>query len=177
MKKIDVEVEQVRQNGLTNVTIPLSALFTNCTCISNNIKEPASTLEEVIIIISLDKPLLSDRQRELLNPMVLTVGSASEMPDNTMSFCELKNKYSISYKVFFCSNLKTCLIRPNVYTFRKPTRQTSCKSLAILALVHVNLRNEVGALSLTNCTMGFELATFSYGKQCLNSSSTSVAHI
>ena len=97
MKKIDVEAERIRQNGLTNVTIPLSALFTNCTCISNNIKEAVSTLEEVIIIISLDKPLLSNRQRELLNPLVLTVGSASEMPDNTLSFNELKNKYSISF--------------------------------------------------------------------------------
>lgn len=89
VKKLDAEAEKVKQNGLASISIPLSSLFTNCTSISNNIKESVSTLEEVILIITLDRPLLSDGQREVLNPMVLTVDSAAQMPDNKMSFDEL----------------------------------------------------------------------------------------
>jgi len=92
VKKLDAEAEKVKQNGLASISIPLSSLFTNCTSISNNIKESVSTLEEVILIITLDRPLLSDRQREVLNPMVLTVGSAAQMPDNNMSFNDLAER-------------------------------------------------------------------------------------
>ena len=93
IKKVDAEAEKVRYNGLAAVAIPLSALFTNCTCISNSLKGSRSTLEEVIIILTLDKPLLSEHQKHVLNPMILTVGSATQMPDNLMSFEELRKRF------------------------------------------------------------------------------------
>jgi len=51
--------------------------------------EPVSSLDEVIVILTLDKPLLSEYQRYKLNPMVLSVKSASEMPIN---YADLKLK-------------------------------------------------------------------------------------
>ena len=92
-KKRNDEAEKIQQNGLASISIPLSSLFTNSTIVSNNLGSSISSLEEVIVILTLDHPLLSDRQRQVLNPMVLTVGSATQMPDNGMSFKEMKTRY------------------------------------------------------------------------------------
>ena len=84
--------QELNQNGLACISVPLSSLFTNCLSISNALKEPVSSLEEVIVILTLDKPLLSEYQRFRLNPMVLTVKSANEMPNNGMDYNELKKR-------------------------------------------------------------------------------------
>ena len=82
----------INQNGQACITVPLSALFTNCLSISNTLEESVSTLDEVIVILSLDQPLLSNFQRFKLNPMVLTVRSAHQMPQNGLSYEQLKAK-------------------------------------------------------------------------------------
>lgn len=84
---------EINQNGIASISIPMSSLFTNCISVSNTLNEAVSSLDEVVVIITLDKPLLSDYQRHKLNPMVLTVHSASPMPQNGMSFEEMKTKY------------------------------------------------------------------------------------
>lgn len=85
----------MRQSGLACVTVPLSGLFTNSTLVSGKLKHPVGTLEDVVVIITLDKPLLSEHQRQMLNPMILTVASAIDMPDNILSFEELKKRHVI----------------------------------------------------------------------------------
>jgi len=89
--------DHINQNGLACIAVPLSSLFTNCLSISNTLEEPISSLEEVIVILSLDKPLLSDYQRFKLNPMVLTVKSANLMPKNGLGYDELRHQCHPAY--------------------------------------------------------------------------------
>jgi len=96
----------INQNGQACIAVPLSALFTNCLSISNTLEESVSTLDEVIVILSLDHPLLSDFQRFKLNPMVLTVRSAHHMPQNGLSYEQLKAKCHPPYVkyTFYCAS-------------------------------------------------------------------------
>lgn len=105
LRKLDSEAQRIQQHGVASLSIPMSALFTNCVSISNNIKESVNSLEEVIVILTLDKPLLSERQRQVLNPMVLTVCAANQMPDDIFSSEELKLRCLppfVKYKFYQC---------------------------------------------------------------------------
>ncbi|XP_047133275.1 uncharacterized protein FLJ43738 isoform X1 [Hydra vulgaris] len=74
------------------IKIPLSDFFSGSTVKSAKLHTEHSLLTDVIIIISLDKPLLSSKQNHDLNPMVITVASATNMPDKLLSFNDLKNR-------------------------------------------------------------------------------------
>ena len=108
--------DHINQNGLACIAVPLSTLFTNCLSISNMLEEPTSTLEEVIVILSLDKSLSSDyhRYQRGLNPMILTVKSANLVPKNGLGYDEVSDLpaflpinyflHVISFPVFDKSN-------------------------------------------------------------------------
>ena len=87
------DTDKIYKDGLSSVAIPLKTLFTTCRSVSNCLKQPIGSVEDVIIILTLDKPLLSEIQGDKLNPMTLTVGSATQMPDNGMSFEDLDTRY------------------------------------------------------------------------------------
>ena len=84
-------LQKIKQNGLACISLPLSSLFTECTVISNNLKDPVSSLEEVILIVSIDHLLLSEEQRASLNPMVLTVDSARQMPGTAADHAKMQD--------------------------------------------------------------------------------------
>lgn len=86
------DTEKITQDGLGSVSVSLKTLFTNCKSISSCLKHPVGSVEEVILVITLDEPLLSEIQGDNLNPMTLTVGTATQMPNNGLSFDELSSR-------------------------------------------------------------------------------------
>ena len=49
-------------------------------------------MEELLLSVSLDNDLLSEIQKRELNPMVIKVSSASELPNKPLSYMELREK-------------------------------------------------------------------------------------
>lgn len=92
MNKDALTSEHIHKNGLSSVSVQLKRLFTTSRSVSCCMPKRMGTVEELIMILTLDSPLLSDIQADSLNPMTLTVGSAMEMPNNGMSFEELSLK-------------------------------------------------------------------------------------
>ena len=54
--------------------------------------KPAGNIEELLLSVSLDDDLLSEIQKRDLNPMVIKVVSASELPNKPLSYMELREK-------------------------------------------------------------------------------------
>ena len=52
----------------------------------------AGNIEELLLSVSLDNDLLSEIQKRELNPMVIKVSSASELPNKPLSYMELREK-------------------------------------------------------------------------------------
>ena len=50
------------------------------------------TIEELLLSVSLDNDLLSGIQKRVLNPMVIRVSSASELPCKPMTYMQLREK-------------------------------------------------------------------------------------
>ena len=88
-----VDFRSTTKTSIATIKIALSAFFSNSTVKSGKLHNQYSSLEDVVMIVSLDKPLLSKQQSQGLNPMVITVTSATDMPDNSLSFDELKKRY------------------------------------------------------------------------------------
>ena len=54
--------------------------------------KPAGNIEELLLSVSLDDELLSEIQKRQLNPMVIKVSSASELPSKPLTYMQLKEK-------------------------------------------------------------------------------------
>jgi len=58
--------------------------------VTERLEKPVNGLEDVFITVSLSGPLMSERQHRKLNPLVVKVTSATDMPEKPLSFDELR---------------------------------------------------------------------------------------
>jgi hypothetical protein len=60
--------------------------------ITNRLDSPVPGIEDMFIQLKLDTPLMSHQQKKELNPMILTVKNATNLPDSPMTYEELNQK-------------------------------------------------------------------------------------
>ena len=100
-RKAEIQAAYIRLHGLAIVPIKLSSLFTGTTFVDGRLESPAGTVEDLIITLTLDSPLLSEPQKKVLNPMVIKVSSANNMPKKPLGYDQLRVRCLppyISYK-------------------------------------------------------------------------------
>ncbi|XP_056000936.1 uncharacterized protein LOC130048351 isoform X2 [Ostrea edulis] len=84
--------EQIRKYGICMVPIRMGLFFSGMKSITNRLDSPIPGIEDMFIQLKLDTPLMSDKQKKELNPMILTVRNATNLPDSPMTYDELNQK-------------------------------------------------------------------------------------
>lgn len=102
-KELANEAEQIKKNGTSSMKIRMKILFTDYKFVTVRLDKPTQTLEDCFVTISLESNLMSDRQIDLLNPMMIKVDKIVDLPEKPLSYNELKEKCEpvyCSYKFF-----------------------------------------------------------------------------
>ena len=60
--------------------------------VTERMEKPIPTIDDLFVMVSVEGDLMSEQQKERLNPMVIRISTASNMPDRPMSFEEMKTK-------------------------------------------------------------------------------------
>ena len=60
--------------------------------VTERMEKPIPTIDDLFVMVSVEGDLMSEQQKERLNPMVIRISTASNMPDRPMSFKEMKTK-------------------------------------------------------------------------------------
>ena len=81
-----------RVHGIASIKLPLSLLFAGTKSITEKLGNKVNGIEDLMVTISLDKPLLSDEQQKDLNPMVIKLCSVNDLPNKPLSYKELDEK-------------------------------------------------------------------------------------
>ena len=70
----------------------MNLFFSGVKSNTTKLGKPVGNIEELLLSVSLDGDLLSERQKQELNPMVIKVSSASELPNKPLTYKQLKEK-------------------------------------------------------------------------------------
>ncbi|KAK6176744.1 hypothetical protein SNE40_014985 [Patella caerulea] len=84
--------EEIKKSGICNVPIQMSLLFSDMKSVTSRLKHPVAGVEDMFITVALDGPLMSEKIKHELNPMIIKIHSASDMPNTPMSFSEMRSK-------------------------------------------------------------------------------------
>ncbi|XP_063952895.1 uncharacterized protein LOC129255695 [Lytechinus pictus] len=82
----------IKKFGNACIPIRMKLLFADLKTVTNRLDSPVVGIRDVFITVSLDGPLMSPDQRLDLNPLVLKVVSALDMPDTPLSHAELERR-------------------------------------------------------------------------------------
>ncbi|XP_041347622.1 uncharacterized protein LOC121367489 isoform X2 [Gigantopelta aegis] len=95
-RKVDAEahaaVEHAKVNGVCSVPIRMAMLFSGMRCLTGRLDKPVVGIEDMFVTVSLDGPLMSDQQKQDLNPMIIKLISATGLPQTPISYEELRFK-------------------------------------------------------------------------------------
>ena len=62
--------------------------------VTERLEKPADTVPDMFVSVSVNKPIMSDEQKKTLNPLVIKVHSATNMPHTPLSYDELRLRYT-----------------------------------------------------------------------------------
>lgn len=79
-------------HGTATLCVKMYTFFSGVKSNTTKLGKPAGNIEELLLSVSLDDDLLSETQKRELNPMVIRVSSASELPNKPLSYMQLKEK-------------------------------------------------------------------------------------
>ena len=81
-----------RIHGTATVCVKMYTFFSGLKSNTTKLDKPAGNIEELLLSVSLDNELLSEIQKRELNPMVIRVSSASELPNKPLTYKQLNEK-------------------------------------------------------------------------------------
>ena len=64
--------------------------------VTSRLDKPIAGVEDVFLGVSVNLPLLSPTQKEELNPMIIQVKNATNLPSSPLSYADLRLKYVFS---------------------------------------------------------------------------------
>jgi hypothetical protein len=73
--------------------------------ITNRLDTPVPGLEDMFVTLQLNKPLLNEKQKQELNPMIINIHSVTNMPASPMTHEQLKDRSVTLTKVSNIFNL------------------------------------------------------------------------
>lgn len=79
-------------HGTATLSVKMYTFFSGVKSNTTKLGKPAGNIEELLLSVSLDDDLLSERQKKELNPMVIRVSSASELPNKPLTYKQLREK-------------------------------------------------------------------------------------
>lgn len=91
-KDLALQAAHTRIHGTATLCIKMYTFFSSVKSTTTKLGKPAGNIEELLLSVSLDDDLLSEIQKRDLNPMVIKVVSASELPNKPLSYMELREK-------------------------------------------------------------------------------------
>ena len=59
---------------------------------TNRLETPVPGIEDMFVTLNLNKPLLNETQKQELNPMIIKIHSATNMPVSPLSYDQLKDR-------------------------------------------------------------------------------------
>ena len=92
--KKDLVLAEAHTNlrGTATLCVKMYTFFSEVKSNTTKLGKPAGNIEELLLSVSLDHELLSELQKQELNPMVIRVSSASELPNKPLTYKQLKEK-------------------------------------------------------------------------------------
>ncbi|XP_071961619.1 uncharacterized protein [Antedon mediterranea] len=82
----------IKQHGNIRIPVKLKLLFPGVRSITNRLDRPVHGIEDVFITVSLDGPLMSETLRKELNPLVIKIASATNLPSTPLPYDQLEDK-------------------------------------------------------------------------------------
>ncbi|XP_048347727.1 uncharacterized protein CFAP92 isoform X2 [Sphaerodactylus townsendi] len=79
-----------RKFGIAFIELNLMPLLSGEPCVTNQLEEQSSKISELYLSFSLEGPLMTDKQKQDLNPLVIKIMSAKCLPDTPVSIEELQ---------------------------------------------------------------------------------------
>jgi len=73
----------------------MSLYFVGVLTVTERLSVPVVSVTDLFATISVSEPLLSHSQKQQLNPLVIRVHSAVNMPSNPVPFAELKTRFVV----------------------------------------------------------------------------------
>lgn len=102
-KELALAATHTKAHGPASLLVKMYAFFSGAKSITTKLGKPAGGVEELLLSVSLDSDLLSEVQKGELNPMVIRVSSASELPCKPMTYMQLRAKCKpvhVSYQFY-----------------------------------------------------------------------------
>ncbi|CAH1783576.1 unnamed protein product [Owenia fusiformis] len=97
------QLEYEKKHGKCVIPIRMAEFFAGVKTVTRRLEDPVHGVDDVFITVNLDKPLMSEEQRMQLNPMIIKVHSATNMPNSPITQEELKLRCHpcyVQYKFF-----------------------------------------------------------------------------
>ncbi|KAH9498633.1 hypothetical protein Btru_007870 [Bulinus truncatus] len=91
-EQANIMAENIKKNGICSIPLRLALLFGECKYITSRLDAPVAGIEDIFLGVSVNTPLLSDIQKEKLNPMMIRIDNATYLPDTPLSYTNLKEK-------------------------------------------------------------------------------------
>ncbi|XP_077982883.1 uncharacterized protein LOC144437742 [Glandiceps talaboti] len=82
----------IREHGNCCIPIQMKILFSGVKSVTNRLTQPVQGIEDVFITVSLDGPLMSENQKQELNPLVIKVNYATNLPSTPLLYDELDKR-------------------------------------------------------------------------------------
>lgn len=96
-KDLALTAAHTRVHGTATLCVKMYTFFSGVKSTTTKLGKAAGNIEELLLSVSLDNDLLSEIQKRELNPMVIKVSSASELPNKPLPYMELREKCKPAY--------------------------------------------------------------------------------
>lgn len=87
-----MHAEIVKKYGKAAIAIQMARFFSGMTAVTERLDRPVDTVPDMFFTVSINKPLLSAELRRKLNPIVLKVHSATNMPTHPVHYQQLVHR-------------------------------------------------------------------------------------